>query len=541
MMKHLFVSAIVLAVVAGTAANAALLNHWKFDDLYTAGSTNWTSNSVGPEDGEVRSDVTYNSTGGASGGYMYFQGGSQAASGTAESRIQIDPAAINDLGTSAVTMSFWIRITDAAFSADPGVNRFVPFMAREQANIRILGGYCPLRDTIRKVYFFSGNPDDPSGTQCISDELPRSDYGTGGDWQHFALTADRSTGDMKIYHNGALIKTEPSQTGQMPLSYDWFAMGCSQVSLTTWAESSDFDMDDVQIYDTALSHDQVDWLARHPGSPAPDQIVRVEAGLLNHWKFDDLYTVGTTNWTSNDVGPEDGQVFSEVAYNASGGASGGYMHFNGGQQEPASSTAESRIQVDTAAVNDLGRNAVTLSYWVRITHAEFDQVLNRFCPVFIRANKLANGSEGDDPFLGGYCPLRGATLKVYFFTGDTDHPSGTQLISDELTRGHFGADDGLWQHYAMTADRTSGIIKIYHNGSVIKQGTGLTGPMPYSYNNFPMGCAPGGSETMWSYQSEFDLDDVQMYATALSDSQVAWLTANPGLPIPPDGSLIVIR
>ena len=536
-MKVRFLSALVLACAACTA-NAALINHWKFDDIYNDGGSDWTSNSAGEEDGEVRSAVTYNSTGGANGGYMYFQGGSQAASATAESRIQIDPAAINDLGTTAVTVSFWIRITDAAFDANPGVNRFVPFMAREQANTRILGAYCPLRDTIRKVYFFSGHPDDPSGTQCISDVLPRSDYGTGGDWQHYALTADRSTGDMKIYHNGALIKTEPGQTGQMPLSYDWLAIGCGQVSLTSWVESSNFDMDDVQIYDTALSHDQVDWLARHPGSPAPDQIVRVEAGLLNHWKFDDLYSVGTTNWTSNSGGEEDGRVFSAVTYNASGGASAGYMHFTGGSQS-ASSTAESRIQVDTAAVNDLSRNAVTLSYWVRITHDEFDNTGNRFCPVFIRANDLAPAPEGDDGSLGGYCPLRDSTRKVYFFAGDTDHPSGTQLISDGLGRADFGADDSSWHHYAMTADRTTGIMKIYHNGSVIKEGTGLTGPMPISYRWFPMGCAQS-SDTTWSFQSEFDLDDVQMYATALDDAQVAWLTANPGRSIPVPGTLIVI-
>ena len=266
-----------------------------------------------------------------------------------------------------------------------------------------------------------------------------------------------------------------------------------------------------------------------PGPPSP--------ALLNHWKFDDTHTVGTETWTSNSAGPEDGRVFSDVTHHASGGASFGYMHFNGGLQEE-STTAESRIQVDPAAVNDLGTNAVTLSCWVRITDAEFDTNSgeNRFNPVMIRAEALGPAPEGDIPLLGTYCPLRDDLKRVYFFTGDPDAP--TQCISDTLARTDFGTD-GTWHHYAMTADRTTGIMKIYHNGSVIKTATDQTGPMPITYTWFAMGCSQA-SETTWVYSSEFDLDDVQIYAAALSDDQIAWLAANPGLPVPAPATIALL-
>lgn len=274
-MKRSSVLSLALALIAG-AASAELLNHWKLDDTYIDGSDTLTSNSAGAVPGKLHSQVAYNATGGASGGFMHFNGGPQNKVGTADSRIEIATSALNGLiGSGAVTVSFWIRITEVEFLANGGLNRFCPFWPVGSGTS--LGGYCPLRDTIRRVYFNAGDPD--SGGLLISDWLNRFDFGSDGAWDHYAMTADDTAGDMIVYLNGVPFTSATGQSVSLPASYKYFNLGARQNDTGGAGEfeyQSELELDDVQVYNEALTGDQVAWLTANPGKaigPPPGSVV----------------------------------------------------------------------------------------------------------------------------------------------------------------------------------------------------------------------------------------------------------------------------
>ena len=273
-MKKLFVLTLVLAFVAGTA-NAAVINHWKFDDTYSSSGTFTTNDGSAGVDGELYADATYNSSGGVSGGFMKFAGG-------ADSKITVDTSALSNLINDAVTVSYWLKITDAEFGA---FSRWYVYGAAGEAGSNggggagapWLGGYAP-HSSMKTTWNPGVDSDDPTANDSwigTSTGLPTTDFGSDGTWDNWAFTKSESTGIMKIYLNGAVMASATGMTQLMATAYTAFNIGQSQTG--SWA--SGMAVDDFQIYDTALSDADVAWLTANPGSAIPEPATIALLGL----------------------------------------------------------------------------------------------------------------------------------------------------------------------------------------------------------------------------------------------------------------------
>ncbi len=94
-------------------------------------------------------------------------------------------------------------------------------------------------------------------------------------------------------------------------------------------------------------------------------------------------------------------------------------------------------------------------------------------------------------------------------------------------------DDGRWHHVAATYDSVSGMASLYVDGDLknsltasrcADNNTGMTiGGVGYGYANF-----------------QGQLDDVQIYGTALSSTQVVFLHDNPGKVVPEPTTLALL-
>jgi hypothetical protein len=74
-----------------------------------------------------------------------------------------------------------------------------------------------------------------------------------GEWQHWAVTYDAPAEEVKIYKNGALDNTYPSINVSDLTNSEDFQIGRSQ----TWNGYFSGDLDEVRIYDRALSAQQI--------------------------------------------------------------------------------------------------------------------------------------------------------------------------------------------------------------------------------------------------------------------------------------------
>ena len=239
--KSLLIAATSTALLAGSAS-AGLVAHWTFDEGTGTTVTDLANGNVGTFGG---GGVTFSSTVPTAIG-----SGTSVSFSTANNQIVVPDSASLSL-TSDFSIAVWINPIDDSGSA---------------RNIVAKGGNAAYR------YRLSGNEgqwmllNDGAGSPPY--QLFNGAAGTivtNGAWNHIAVTTDFTANELKFYLNGNLADTKTiTETGVVDTAGD-FLIGNY---IAGNAESYRGLMDDLRIYDHALSVGEVSALVPEPSSLA---------------------------------------------------------------------------------------------------------------------------------------------------------------------------------------------------------------------------------------------------------------------------------
>ena len=163
------------------------------------------------------------------------------------------PAAAFDSIENEITIAFWLR-GDAALQPESGTC----FEGRNANNQRVLNAHLPWGNS--RVYWDAGYN---GGYNRIDKAAVESEY--EGNWNHWAFTKNAATGEMKIFLNGSLWHSGTNLTNTMT-DIVQFTIG----SACTWSNFYHGDIDDFQIFNTALDANTIQqWMYQLPNSNHP--------------------------------------------------------------------------------------------------------------------------------------------------------------------------------------------------------------------------------------------------------------------------------
>ena len=240
-----------LALATGSA-HAALVAHYEFDNNANVGEATVGTDLV------ASGDAAYTASG-VSGGALSLDGVSDF--------LQVDgsqslPVGV-PTGDSSYTIATFIQTTNSTGNngrntivtwgngANSQINAFRTSTAGEAGNVENNGTSGILN------YNWGG--------------ASRGDLGAGsganifdGNWHHVAVTYDSATSTKRLYYNGVQISSDFVVTNNMNVQGVNFRLGSNR------NDSEEFNglLDDVRIYDNALSGSEVAALVPEPGSLA---------------------------------------------------------------------------------------------------------------------------------------------------------------------------------------------------------------------------------------------------------------------------------
>ena len=176
-----------------------------------------------------------------------------------------------------VTLSFW------AYGDPAGVPSSTIICAsqnKDNNEARVLSAHIPWGST---VYLDTGGTDPDSGYDRINKGAQSDEY--MGDWRYWTFTKNADTGDQKIYLDGELWHSGTDMFRPMT-GVTKFTVG-AKVNESEWYRGM---MDDIKLYDRALSADEIKALFYRPVAYGPnpaDGAIDVDTALLE-------WTPGTT-------------------------------------------------------------------------------------------------------------------------------------------------------------------------------------------------------------------------------------------------------
>lgn len=117
----------------------------------------------------------------------------------------------------------------------------------------------------------------PQQTGIFSDGIVVND----GNWHHLALTVDLSTSQLQLYVDGALANTQTMTTSAFP-AFNNFEIG--RLGRSSPADAFGGLVDEVQVYDKALTGSEVQFLFNNPGLsiasiPEPSTVAMAVPGI----------------------------------------------------------------------------------------------------------------------------------------------------------------------------------------------------------------------------------------------------------------------
>jgi hypothetical protein len=253
-------AAITAFTFAATSANAAPIGHWTFDD--GSGPTAVDSSGNGYDADRVNTDGSW-TTGKAGGAYNQPRFTLDAA----------ESAVLNLAGTGAVTLSAWV--TPRTGSTFEGIAGFEGTGAD--------GDIYSLKVSNTDNIVWTVNSNEVQSTDTLSNYAAT----TGDGWVHLVGVFDQGN-TSALYVNGSLVSSGAAAASIV----DKTPPGLFRIG--AYYNSTNFEfggsIDDVQVYDTALSADDVAFLFNNPGSalgeigvagvPEPSTLVLAALGLL---------------------------------------------------------------------------------------------------------------------------------------------------------------------------------------------------------------------------------------------------------------------
>lgn len=260
------------------------------------------------------------------------------------------------------------------------------------------------------------------------------------------------------------------------------------------------DIDDVQIYDTALTTGEINWLYANPGS---NLLQRGGGPLLAHWTFDnadDRYADSSASLQS--LSPVGTVGFAD-------GVSGDALHLEGSGN----------------VVTDF-RNLANLS--------EFT--------IALWANTATNAGAWTDYFEIAV-PSTNTTGCGYVLERNDQHSASCYVVSGTSLSGVYATGsvsvnvEDAWHHFVMVGSKNANKLVVYVDGVLRTGSSAWSATAPFDYMTI------GSRRNVTARRIKADIDDVQVYSYALSASEVTTLYHRPGrtLLAPPVGTIITVH
>ncbi len=392
----------------------------------------------------------------------------------------IDIAAVRPAieGLSRATLSIWFqKSTDSPAAAA----LFADWASNYGANGQNLGCYIEMTDG--KVTFC--NSSGYEGVRTLS-------VVSWASWHHLVVVFDGTIGSqsqrVSFTIDGVAMTNEVPANSQIQATIGFGSgtfLGRRNGDFGTFGDYFDGSIDDVRIYNRALSSDEVAELYKYESSS-------LNAGLVAFYPF---------NGNANDASGNEnnGTVNGATLTTDRFGSSGKAYSFDG----------NSFIGIPNSPSLASPHQSVTLSAWVRQTGWWVTG-----------ANRHAYILSKDTPQM---TPVRQYAMST-FRPGGTLPPWGQ--LEDGLFSVGFTNFDGLfmnhWVHVVMTFEVPVG--HYYVNGVACD----LVTPYPASQNPLPVNSAPleiGRSLAGYTAYFNGQLDDIRIYNRALSSNEVQQLYA----------------
>lgn len=232
----------------------------------------------------------------------------------------------------------------------------------------------------------------------------------------------------------------------------------------------------------------------HAEMSSPDQPGSNSLVAAAHWKFDE----SSGNTATDSAGGFPAHLSPSGAQFIANGVSGRAIHLDrvsGGYAE-------------VGDILDLESGGFTCSVWIRMSAGDLSGpavILSKHVPGFPNGYYLA--ANHDAPF--------GQLGRASFFAGNTDHVPATTSTTI--------VNDGQWHHVVGVYNRNEQTL-IFVDGVPAEDSRSTLPPRAQPGSFVIGGTFPTVPESLFTG----DIDDVQIYRRALSDSEIDQLFQNPG-------------
>ena len=473
---------LLLAPTPHARGQAGPIAHWKFDEV--SGPTAFDSAST--NHGTLSAAGATFVPGGISGNAMSLD---QAANGL------VNMGNVLSLTNGDHSIVAWVKTS-------PG-NVTVPLVVVGKHQSGTRNGYMLMLNgsggglvALGKTAFYQGGSgiapltvaETPISTTSVND----------GNWHQIVMVLQVG-GTKRIYVDGAPAEdAKPTQAFNPNTAA--FLIGGSQAGLVPTASFTGL-IDDVQIYDRALTDPEIDLLFRNPGSEAKTAPVTA-TGPIAHWKFDEVG--GTTAFDS--AGTNHGTLSATGATFVPGGMAGNAMSLD--------KAANGLVNMGNNLM--LGSSDFTVSGWIKTAPGA--------APGFGTFVSKHEANTANGYFLSyDHTVIANGANHAFFYAGTRTIPSGGFQIVD-VPVSTSSVNDGNW-HHILGVYRPSGTTTIYVDGAPL-EGSIASSPIAVNAAAFLIGGANVANVPTAFFTGL--VDDVQIYDRALADTEIDFLFRNPG-------------
>jgi hypothetical protein len=435
----------LVSIAFGGISHAALVNHWTLDEL--DGNSQFVdsvSANVGTNNGTLNGDAALDTA------VKKIGAGAAVFDGDGD---YVDVGLIEKVGDTALTIAAWINMT--SYSGDDFIFGNTGNSNAEYA-FKLNGGKLVAAVNTVDGWF-------------ITDNLAANTVKPDG-WTHVAMVYDGTS--IIRYINGIQTGTIKSATGAIArqgTSDVNASIGSINGSNPDSANSFNGRIDEVRVYDTALSASEIETLA---------------AGLVNHWKLDAL----VSDKFPDEVGPYYGESRNDTLTVEAGKIGIGSVSFD---------------DSDVVMIGYYGKSGLsklTLSAWIKLVD-----------------NGGAYGIFGNNGE-NFYVQVSGLDLQARFYTSDGvgDYNVLTQTSGDQL------AIDA-WTHVVMVWDSSSvNGVNMYIDGVVQSLNLAISGDV---LGYVAHSTAQGGIGAINQVGSPFlgNIDDVSVRQDAMTADEIKCL------------------
>ena len=552
------------------ATPAGLLAHWRFDEA--PGATK-ALDSVGNFHGTNSPTGADFVTGGQSGNALSLD---RAANGLVNMGNNLM------LGSSNFTVSAW-------FKTPPGDSTISPSILSKHISGSGNGYFLSYNHNVaanapNHAYFYAGTRTVPAGGFTIVDVAVSTTSVNDGNWHH-VVGVYRPSGNTTIYVDGApaegSLAGSPIGVNTAPFLIGGFTTGSTPTANFTGL------VDDVQIYNRALTDAEIDILFVNPGveiNPTPviavpPQSRSVPVGstatfavtavstfpgngpLTYQWLRSGTNLPGATNsnLTLVNVQPVDSGNYSVRVSNTAGSTTSATAsltvitfaplahwkfdeapgatvavdsqgNFNGTNSPAGANFVSGGIAGNAMSLNHTANGFVNFGNVLPFTTGDFTVAAwIRSSPgdLQVDANFISKHQSGSaNGYLLSYnwgAPGANVARKAWFLAGTRT----TNGFVQEPVTSTSDVNDGAW-HQVVGVYRGGSTTAIYVDGAPIE---GSIVSSPIAANSAPL--LVGGNMLGTSVESRYSglVDDIQIYNRALADGEIDFLFQNPGLPI----------